>query len=106
MKEGPLVLNLHEILRKRMPAKVKRFVPGFFITGLEKLIHQDELNEILRITYPSRGSEFSRKVLKHLDIEVEVKGLDLLPEGRRFMFASNHPLGGLDGITLIALLGE
>lgn len=105
-RKGPLVLNLHEILRSRLPKKVSRLVPGFMITGLEKVIHQDDLNEILRVTYPSRGSEFSEKVLRHLDITVEAEGLDSLPEGRRYMFASNHPLGGLDGIALIALLGQ
>ena len=106
MKEGPLVLDLHAILRARMPDRLNRLVPGVLITALEKLIHQEELNEILRVTYPAEGSEFSHKVLRHLCIDIEVKGLDELPDGKRYMFASNHPLGGLDGITLIALLGE
>ncbi len=102
---GPLEINLHSILRERMPRKIGRFVPGFLISGLEKVIHQDELNDMLRMAYPSRGSAFSRRILEYLDITVEVKGLDNLP-ARRLMFASNHPLGGLDGITLIAVLGE
>ena len=104
--EGPLEINLHNILRARLPRKAGRFVPGFLITGLEKVIHQDELNEMLRVTYPLRGSAFARKILDYLDISVEVKGLDKLREGVRYMFASNHPLGGLDGIALIAILGE
>ena len=106
MADGPLVIDLNSILRKRLPKKINRLVPGFLISSLARLIRQDELNEILRIAYPSRGSEFSKKVLKHLDITLTVEGLDKLPEGHRFMFASNHPLGGLDGIALIAVLGE
>lgn len=105
MADGPLEINLHSILRKRLPQKVSRFLPDFVISWLAGVIRQDEMNEILRVTYPRRGSEFSSKVLEHLDIKVEVEGLDNLPEGR-FVFASNHPLGGLDGITLIAILGE
>ena len=105
-REGPLVLDMHKIIRKRLSPGTNRLMPGFLITGLEKVIHQDELNEILRVTFPHRGSKFSRKVLEHLDIKVEVEGLDRLLSGRRFMFASNHPLGGLDGIALIAVLGE
>lgn len=81
-------------------------VPGFLITGLEKMIHQDELNDMLRVTYPARGSEFSRKILEYLDIDVEVKGLENLDSHERLMFASNHPLGGLDGIALISVLGK
>ncbi|MBD5310536.1 MAG: glycerol acyltransferase [Bacteroides sp.] len=104
--EGPLEINLHNILRARLPRKAGRFVPGFLISGLEKVIHQDELNEMLRVAYPLRGSAFARKILEHLNITVDVKGLDRLKDGSRYMFASNHPLGGLDGIALIAVLGE
>lgn len=103
---GPLEINLHQILRKRMPRKISRFVPGFLITALERLIHQEELNEMLRTGYPLRGSAFSSKILEYLDIKVEVSGLDNIPADRRVMFASNHPLGGLDGIALIAVLGK
>ncbi|MDE5874642.1 MAG: 1-acyl-sn-glycerol-3-phosphate acyltransferase [Muribaculaceae bacterium] len=104
--DKPLEINLHGILRRRLPRKVSRFVPGFMISLLEKVIHQDDLNEMLRVAFPNRGSAFSRKILEHLDIKVEVKGLENLEDGKRYMFASNHPLGGLDGIALIAVLGE
>lgn len=103
---GPLEINLHQILRSRMPRKISRFVPGFMISALERLIHQDELNEMLRMGYPLRGSAFASKLLDYLDIHIEVKGLDRIPDGKRVMFASNHPLGGLDGIALIAVLGK
>ena len=81
-------------------------MPPFLITWVEKLIRQKELNEILRETHPSEGSDFSKKVLKHLDITLNVEGLQNLQDGKRYMFASNHPLGGLDGIALIKVLGE
>lgn len=102
---GPLEINLHTILRERLPRRIGKLLPGFLITGLEKVIHQDELNVMLRMAYPARGSAFSRRILEYLDISVEVIGLDNLPS-ERLMFASNHPLGGLDGIALIAVLGE
>lgn len=105
MAERPLEIDMHKIMRKRLPRKVSRFVPDFVITQLAKVIRQDEMNEILRVTFPFRGSAFSKRVLEHLDIRVDVFGLENIPPGR-FMFASNHPLGGLDGIALIATLGE
>lgn len=104
--DKPLEIDLHAILRGRLPQKINRFVPGFLITALEKLIRQKELNEMLRVAYPLRGSEFSRKILEHLQITVEVVGMENLDSRSRLMFASNHPLGGLDGIALIAVLGE
>ena len=102
-----LQLDIEGILRKRIPSRKQKFIPGFLYGALSRLIHQDELNEMLRIGYPSQGSEFSRKVLEHLDIEVTVDRAENLPaKDRRVVFASNHPLGGLDGIALIAVLGQ
>lgn len=99
-------INLHKILRDRLPRKINRFIPGFLISGLARIIHQDELNGMLRAAYPEEGSGFATKILDHLGITVDVEGLDRIPEGKRLMFAGNHPLGGLDGIALISVLGN
>lgn len=101
-----LVLDIRSILNNRIPSNKRRWIPSFLITAVEKLIKQKELNEILVATYPGKGSEFARKVLQHLGISLRVEGLENLKEGQRYMFASNHPLGGLDGIALISVLGE
>lgn len=106
MAEGPLVIDIKSILKARIPKKKRRFIPSILIAGVEKLIRQKELNEILRATYPSSGSDFAGKVIDHLDISLEVEGLENLKEGARYMFASNHPLGGLDGMALITVLGQ
>lgn len=108
MSDRPLLqLDIERILKKRIPVSKQRFIPGFLYSALSRLIHQEELNEMLRIAYPSMGSGFSKKILKHLNIKVGIEGAENLPkEGDRVVFASNHPLGGLDGIALIAVLGS
>lgn len=107
MNRPLLQLDIKGILKKRIPSHKQKFIPGFLYSALAHLIHQDELNEMLRVTYPSQGSEFSAKILKHLDIEIEIMGEENLPPADgRAVFASNHPLGGLDGIALIAVLGQ
>lgn len=105
MQSEPLQLNLTEIVKGRAGKKGK-WIPRFLLRGLERVIHQEELNEMLRVGHPDEGFAFSKKILEYLDICVEVEGLSELPEGESFIFASNHPLGGLDGITLVAILGE
>ena len=105
-RDDILQLDIREILKARIPKSKRRWIPPFLITWIEKLIRQKELNEILRATLPSEGSEFSRRVLEYLDISIEVEGIENLKEGQRYMFASNHPLGGLDGIALINVLGN
>lgn len=105
-KTGAQQLNLTEIIRKRVGGRKGKIIPGFLLRRLEKLICQEELNEILRMAYPARGSEFSKRVLNYLKISLTVTGLDNLPNDKSYIFASNHPLGGLDGISLVAVLGE
>lgn len=106
MAEKILQLDIKEILRNRIPKKKRRLIPPFLITAVEKIIRQKELNEILKATLPSKGSEFARRVLDYLNITLKVEGLENLQEGERYMFASNHPLGGLDGMALITVLGK
>ena len=106
-KRELLQLDIEEILKKRIPARKEKYVPNVLYRLLERIIHQKELNEMLRTGYPSTGSEFAAKLLRHLDITVTVEGMENLPAaGDRTVFASNHPLGGLDGIALIAVLGK
>ena len=106
MAEKILQLDIRSILNSRIPRKKRKWIPSVLITGVEKLIRQKELNEILRATLPSEGSEFAHRVLKYLNISVEVEGFENLKNGSRYMFASNHPLGGLDGMALITVLGD
>ena len=106
MAENILQLNIKEILKTRIPKKKRRWIPPFLTTAVERLIRQKELNDILKATLPSEGSEFSRRVLEYLGITLEVEGLENLEPSHRYMFASNHPLGGLDGMALITVLGK
>lgn len=106
MRETPLQLDLKAILRERVPRRIGRWIPGFLVGGLERLICQNGLNSLLRSVFPAEGSAFSAGLLRELDIKVEVCGLENLRGRKRLVFASNHPLGGMDGITLVKMLGE
>lgn len=96
-------INLRQIVRERL-GRYSRLVPGFVLRRLEKTICQDRLNELLRNNYPLEGAEFCEGVLADLDVELTVVGEDKLPSPsqRRVVFVCNHPLGGLDGMALIA----
>lgn len=101
-----LQIDLTGIVRSRVTGWKGKLVPGFLLHGLEKVIHQDELNELLRITHPAKGSDFSEALYNALGVSLEVSGLDNIPAHGRFIFASNHPLGGLDGIGIVKVLGS
>lgn len=101
MNQG-LHIDVDAVLRQRAPG-VRRLMPGFVVRWLERVICQREMNDMLDYAAGKEGAEFSRAVLEHLDIRVDVEGADNLPSPshRRVTIVSNHPLGGLDGLALI-----
>lgn len=92
-------IDLDAVLRSRLPRHY-RFIPSFLVKGLERLIRQDELNRLLRLYGDRRGGEFCRAVLDDLNVTYTVEGTPPA-DGSSVIFASNHPLGALDGIILI-----
>lgn len=104
-RQTPLKIDLDAILRQRIGDRKSRFIPRFATAALERLVHQNELNATLEATFPTEGSEFAARVYNHFSLTLNVEGLENIPPEGRFIFASNHPLGGLDGIGLIKVLG-
>lgn len=104
---GPIRINLKQLLRDRL-GRWSFIVPGFLRRRLERLVCQERLNELLENNYPSRGADFCRGVLRDLDVSVSAVGVDNLPppSHRRVLLVCNHPLGGLDGMALIAWFSD
>ncbi|MDR1340747.1 MAG: glycerol acyltransferase [Prevotellaceae bacterium] len=88
--------------------KLYKMLPKFVMSYLKRIVHQDEVNEILTsYGHEYSGLPFNRKVLEHLNISYKIENRENFPpKDGRYIFASNHPLGGLDGIVLIDLIGE
>lgn len=88
--------------------RLAKCAPKFVINWLKKIIHQDELNQILEYSNGAIDVEFADKVLEWLNVKSNVKFTDResLDPNKRYIFVSNHPLGGLDGLTLISLFGK
>lgn len=80
----------------RLPACVKRLIG--------RILHLDYLNGYF--VQGDEGVDFCKGALEYLGVSLEVEGLENLPREGRFTFASNHPLGGIDGIALGAVVGS
>ncbi len=99
-KEGPIQIDVNAVLHEKLGKRASR-VPAWLVRRIEKLIRQDGLNELLRHAWPRRGADFCEAVLGRLDVRLDVVHPERLPAGRRIVIASNHPLGGIDGMALI-----
>ena len=84
----------------------KKKIPAFAVRLLKKIIHVDQINKYLVQGY--EGVEFCEKCLDYLDVRIRVEGLENLDTSGNtlYTFASNHPLGGIDGISLGMALGK
>lgn len=94
---NPYEIDIEQVIRSRFP-KAPRLLTRF----IRRLIHQDFLNGFFRMGYT--GVEFCHEALKYLNIRIEVEGS--IPEGGPYTFVSNHPLGGIDGLALLDLIGS
>lgn len=104
----PLVnkqIDVHQILRQKAPTLARK-IPSFVINYLTRTIHQDELNHILTIYNDKDGVDFMNELIHYFDLNLQLHNEHLIPQSGRFIFASNHPLGGLDGICLSAIIGS
>ena len=102
-----LKVDLNAVIASKSE-RLAKYTPKFILSWLKKTVHQDELNQILRFSNGTLDVEFADKVLQWLNAKGDVKFTDresLLP-GKRYIFVSNHPLGGLDGLIMISVLGK
>lgn len=105
MDNKVIKVDVAQVLKDRLP-KVSRFIPRFAVSGLERLICQDGLNELLQNNAGHTGADFCARVLKDLDVKYSIEGQCNLPgdDNPHVVYVSNHPLGALDGICLIDMV--
>ena len=97
-------IDIREVIRKKNPALAK-IMPGFVVSFLKKLVHEDEVNRIIYDYRDRYGLDFVRSILDDMKVTYEMEGLERVPVGGRYIFASNHPLGGFDGLVLMDAIG-
>ncbi|MDR1602216.1 MAG: 1-acyl-sn-glycerol-3-phosphate acyltransferase [Tannerella sp.] len=98
-------IDVKQVLHGKSP-RLARMIPAFLIQYLCRLIHQDEINAILERYRHLQGVAFMQALVHEFGLTLQLHGEENLSAGGRYIFASNHPLGGLDGICLAAILGE
>jgi putative hemolysin len=99
-------IDVQEVIHTKA-SKVEKRIPRFVVAALAKLIHQDGLNQFLAGNGDATGVDFMNNAMRFFNIKLQIKGENNLPTcDSPCIFASNHPLGGLDGICLASWLGN
>ena len=100
-----LQFDIRTVLKQKAP---NAHVPGFLIRYLERIAHIKQMNAFLR-KYPDvKNYDFIRLVLdEELGCSASIDGIENIPtDGKPLIFASNHPLGGLDGMIIAQMIHE
>lgn len=98
-------LDLERVISSKNPGLLK-LLPGFVLRYLKRIIHQDELNRIVRQNRNLYGLEFLDAVLKGFGVKISYRGLENIPVDGNWIVAANHPLGGMDGMALMWVVGK
>jgi len=105
-RDQQFYIDVQELVHSKAPRMAKK-IPPIIIKLLSKLVHQDEINHILKENEDATGVEFINGVVKHFHFQIQTTGEDNLPDfDAKCIFASNHPLGGADGVCLASFLGN
>jgi 1-acyl-sn-glycerol-3-phosphate acyltransferase len=98
-------IDVEDVLRSKNPS-VARVVPSFVLNYLKRIIHQDDINNLLKIHAHLKDADFIKACLETMGITYQVSGNENLPSSGRYFFVSNHPLGGLDGLVFMNELSK
>lgn len=105
LQEQAKFIEIREVIRKKSP-KLAKWIPGPVLRYLERTIHEEEINYIMTRYHDQFGLEFVTSLLQELGVEVQLEGVENIPTEDSVIFASNHPLGGLDGVAFMEAIGQ
>ena len=95
-------LDLKKIINEQFPGKK---IPKFLLFLIKRIAHEKDLNKLFAAS-PCTGMPFVDGTINYMEIEIETFGVEKLPhDAPPMIFASNHPLGSLDGVSLAHIVG-
>ena len=79
-------------------------LPRFLMQSLARLLHEREINDLLRGGAHLSPHDFLRYVFGELEVRSRVEFTSELATDDRYLFVANHPFGALDGMLLADML--
>ncbi len=104
-EENVKFIQVREVIHKKSP-KLAKWIPKPLISYLERVIHEEEINYIMTKFSDQFGLDFVDDLIQELGVHVVLEGVEHIPKDDHVIFASNHPLGGLDGIAIMHAIGR
>lgn len=104
------MINIEQAVIRKFPgfAAQPQLIRKPAVSFLKKMIYQDEVNAFLEKNRALKGFEFIDAVFEYFNFSYAVSARDRanIPAEGRLVIIANHPIGSLDGLALLKLIGE
>ncbi|MEI2758837.1 MAG: 1-acyl-sn-glycerol-3-phosphate acyltransferase [Bacteroidia bacterium] len=98
-------IDVSEVIRSKNP-QLYRLLPGFIVSYIKRIVHETEVNAFIDEYGHKTSFEFVDAIIENFGVKVEVYGQENIIKTGRCVYASNHPIGGLDAMALLQVLGQ
>ena len=103
--DSQYLIDIESVIASKDEKLLKR-LPNFIIKYLKRIIHQEELNDFISNNQNKSPLEFIDAGLELFQVGIKTRGLENLPKNPKVIVVANHPLGGLDGVSLTKVIAE
>ncbi|EKB48858.1 1-acyl-sn-glycerol-3-phosphate acyltransferase [Cecembia lonarensis] len=98
-------IDIEQVLKNKN-ASLHRWLPGFALRYIKRIVHEKDINAVMANIGHLQGMEFVNALIGEFGVEVTLTGAENIPLEEPVIFASNHPLGGMDGVAFMYALGK
>lgn len=104
------MINVEQVITDKYPSFASKpsVIRKTALFILRRLFHEHEVNAFLEENRNCQGFEFIDQVLDYFNFTYSLSNKDLMniPSSGRVLIIANHPLGALDGLALLKMIGE
>lgn len=93
-------IDVEKLIADKNPKLLKR-IPGFLLRYIKRTLHEEDLNIFIDQNENNYGYDFCKAVIDAFEFEIVIHGAENIPRSGGCIFASNHPMGGMDANTLV-----
>ena len=84
------LIDLRKIFTAKVP-KLMKHMPEWLFRKIQRLLHEDDINEILTKYADLQGLDFINAVVADFNLDVVLDGVDNLMASDRILVASKRP---------------